>query len=155
MLAGISALHKVGLQRNAFSVSDILLVWRQNSFYFQIGKTGRNLLVEELTTKAGIEACTCIINHEPTNNEEWKSLMNILQYVMERMHEDDRYFIEELMSYLQPHKVLGSAALQAGIAFTDPNSLLYKRKELEVYIHAVRVLGTTLGGVLDQKNKIK
>ncbi|KAF3049698.1 hypothetical protein E8E11_003147 [Didymella keratinophila] len=140
VLAGISALHKVGLQRNAFSVSDILLVWRQNSFYFQI---------------AGIEACTCIINHEPTNNEEWKSLMNILQYVMERMHEDDRYFIEELMSYLQPHKVLGSAALQAGIAFTDPNSLLYKRKELEVYIHAVRVLGTTLGGVLDQKNKIK
>jgi hypothetical protein len=155
VLAGMSALHKVGLQRNSFSVSDVLLVWRQNTFYFQIGKVGRNLLVEGLTTKAGIEACTCIIDHEPTNNEEGESMMNILQYVGERMEDPKNSFIGGLRLCLQPHKVLGSAALKAGIAFTDPDSLLYKRKELEIYIHAVRVLGTTLGGVLDQKNKIK
>ncbi|KAL5403506.1 hypothetical protein PMIN06_011504 [Paraphaeosphaeria minitans] len=42
ILAGISSLHSVGLQRNGFEVSDILLVGRNNTYFFQISKGAGN-----------------------------------------------------------------------------------------------------------------
>ncbi|KAK7178097.1 hypothetical protein PSPO01_15854 [Paraphaeosphaeria sporulosa] len=66
ILAAVSSLRGVGLQRNGFSVSDILLVGRNDTYFFQI---------------TGIKNCTCISDHEPTNSEELDSLVRALNYV--------------------------------------------------------------------------
>lgn len=39
MFDGLSSLHAAGLRRNEFNEGDILLTERNNTFYFQIGKT--------------------------------------------------------------------------------------------------------------------
>lgn len=74
--------------------------------------------------------------------------MDILLYVDERLEDPKNSWIQGLQSCLKRHRVLDDSALEAGKAYTSAKSLSYKRKELLIYIHAVRVLGTTLGGVL-------
>ncbi|KAJ4330607.1 hypothetical protein N0V95_010025, partial [Ascochyta clinopodiicola] len=85
ILAGLSSLHDIGLRRNSFDVSDILLVCRQNTYFFQI---------------AGIEHCTCIHEPEPTHLEELQSLIATLRYVHERIESSWIAWLEDFVRLL-------------------------------------------------------
>ncbi|KAB2100058.1 hypothetical protein AG0111_0g11676 [Alternaria gaisen] len=163
ILAGISSLHKVNLQKSLFSVKDILLVRRQNLLYFQI---------------AGLEDCTCFEGIEPTDRQELQSFRNILQLVDGRNKAHRSDLISALLSTLSNSQVLGSKELEAAYekvrAKDDKLKAEYQksredhekrraeheslpsyhkdivRTELDVYIDAVRVLGTTFGGTISQ-----
>ncbi|EMD86757.1 hypothetical protein COCC4DRAFT_143697 [Bipolaris maydis ATCC 48331] len=90
VIAGISALHEVGLQRNKFSLEDVLLVWQRDIFYFQI---------------AGIENCTCI-DGEPTNDLELKSFRDIILYVKNVLENEERFWVENLERSLDGREAL-------------------------------------------------
>lgn len=80
--------------------------------------------------------------------------MGVLHYVDVRVESPHDPWLRQLKSRLEPHRVRHKAsALQDALAFIQPGKLLGQRKELEIYLHAVRVLGTTLGGVLGAGNK--
>jgi hypothetical protein len=146
VLAGISALHRVGLQRNAFSKRDVLLVWRANTVYFQIGKHRKSLYRGRLTIQAGIENCTCFYSQEPTDQEERKSFIDLLIYLEARLEIPRNPWIGNLKSCLEPYPVLSHAALEVAQDYATRESRLYARKELIIYVQAVRILVTTLGG---------
>jgi hypothetical protein len=81
--------------------------------------------------------------------------MKILSYVDKNLEKPDDPGIQGLKSLLAPHRVLGNAALEAGKAYMASRSLSYKRKELGIYIQAVRIMGTTLGGLVDPNSGTK
>ncbi|KAL6171636.1 hypothetical protein ACJQWK_02645 [Exserohilum turcicum] len=140
VLTGILALHRVGLKRNSFSVKDVLLVWRNNTFNFQI---------------AGIENCTCVGYNDPVDNRELDSLVEILHYTKDRMEEKNKNSIKELESRLKKLTLLDKDGLEKEITnFRDPK-VLYRRKELGIYVQAVRILGTTVGGALPRNGEAK
>ncbi|KAF1952095.1 hypothetical protein CC80DRAFT_552847 [Byssothecium circinans] len=130
ILAGISSLHDVGLQRNRFDVADILLVCRENMYSFQI---------------AGLENCTCTSGYEPTNLEELVSLVHILKYVDERIEPSGYPMIQGFVRFLEASKTLDSTSIKAASRFL-PAEISELRRELEIYLHAVRIFGTALGG---------
>ncbi|OAL42526.1 hypothetical protein IQ07DRAFT_650816 [Pyrenochaeta sp. DS3sAY3a] len=135
ILAGLSSLHNVGLQRNSFDVRDILLVCRDNTHFFQI---------------AGIEYCTCIHGHEPTNSEELQSLVATLKYVYERIESSRIVWIEDFVRLLGACETLDSTSLKKAARHV-PEDIDQRRRELEIYLHAVRIFGTTLGGNSTEK----
>ncbi|KAF9730144.1 hypothetical protein PMIN04_007921 [Paraphaeosphaeria minitans] len=130
ILAGISSLRSVGLQRNAFDVRDVLLVGRDNMYFFQI---------------AGIENCTCISDDEPTTSGDLSSLVHILKYVIDRLEPHSFTWIYGFLKDLERRKTLDDAFLKEATQ-SLPSSADRLHRELEIYLHAVRILGTTMGG---------
>ncbi|KAF2846981.1 hypothetical protein T440DRAFT_214955 [Plenodomus tracheiphilus IPT5] len=161
-----------------FSVKDILLVRRQNLLYFQIGKAVRTTRKALLTIEAGLEDCTCFEGIEPTDGQELQSFRNILQLVDGRNKADRSDLISALILELSNSQVLGTEELVAayGVVRAKDDKLRaeYRKRredhekrraeherlppfhkdivlmELDVYIDAVRVLGTTFGGTISQ-----
>lgn len=159
-------------------MKDILLVRRQNLLYFQIGKAVRTMRKALLTISAGLEDCTCFEGIEPTDRQELQSFRNILQLVDGRNKAHRSDLISALLSTLSNSQVLGSKELEAAYekvrAKDDKLKAEYQksredhekrraeherlppyhkdivRTELDVYIDAVRVLGTTFGGTIGQ-----
>ena len=157
-----------------FSVKDILLVRRQDLFYFQIGKNLKAVRKATLTVEAGLEDCKCLEENEPTDGLELQSFREILELVGGPKQADRFDLISDLITALSNSQVLGSIEMTAVRERVEREDEKQKAKqeelkakhgepkekhemfptwskdihrmELEIYFHAVRVLGTTVGG---------
>lgn len=96
--------------------------------------------------KAGLENCTCVSDKESENTEDYISFVKILKYVQDQT-ECPRQF-KTFINYLETYKSFNV------IIFQEANKKLPRdidqyRKGLEIYLHAVHILGTTLGQVFN------
>ena len=161
------------LQKSSFSVNDILLVRRQDLLYFQIGKAAKAIRRAPLTIKAGLEHCKRFKGREPTEEQELRSLRNILQLIGGQDTAgssglisdlitttlsgpgvlDSRKLIEANKKVLAEHDRLEKEheAQRSKKQTLPPFHRNFGRVTLEEYIYAVRVLGTTFGGIFDQR----
>ncbi|KAH8710278.1 hypothetical protein GQ44DRAFT_776644 [Phaeosphaeriaceae sp. PMI808] len=127
LLAGISSLLEAKLRRGNFDVRDVLLVCRNNTCFFQI---------------AGIENCTCINDNSTKSTEETQSLARILKYVNERSR---LTWYQDFVLKLETLRAVDSTSLRA-MSCDLPKEIDQFRCELDMYLHAVHIFGTTLGG---------
>jgi hypothetical protein len=96
-----------------------------------------------LTRQAGLEDCTCINGHEPTNSKELVSFIDTMKFVDERIESSS--WIQDFVRGLEGASTLDSTSIQAASRRLPADTDLLRR-ELEFYLLAVRIFGTTLGG---------
>lgn len=136
------------------------LIYREISFLWKIScwysegtpSTSRSVrstatfLTRELTTKAGIENCTCIDDHEPTNNLEMKSFQDLLTFVAERLEEKKEVkSIRDLSTDLEKYDALNSDALYQARTHFREEILSYERQGLKTYVKCVQAVVTPVG----------
>lgn len=135
-----------------------MALWRATSYWYAV-KTGfpfksvRPLdfvfFGELLILQAGIEHCTRVKGGMAGGTEDIRSYLAMLQYVDERVDPKAgpgrSTWTNELVMDVGNLLTLESVLAKA----TDylPRDIDHRRAELEVYLHAVRVIGTVLGGV--------
>ncbi|KNG52874.1 hypothetical protein DDE82_009007 [Stemphylium lycopersici] len=145
-MAGLQSLHEVGLQRGSFSEQDILLVDRQYTYSFQIGKTSADLSKAPLTVEAGLEKCEKARVDGPMNKDDLQSLAKILSLLKEHIQRQPPHLINTPRSSLQNWEDIGS--IEHNIVSPRPSDWDPIRNELDIYLEFVHVFGTPVGGIL-------
>jgi len=122
--------------------------------------------------KAGLENCICFEGNEPTDQRDLQSFQDLLQNVENLYRTHKSSLIPNLKNALFKSRVLGDEGslerhrmehnrLMEGQEKqrTKDNTLPYQknrlRMELDIYVYAVRVLGTTSGWTLPKNESIR
>jgi hypothetical protein len=122
--------------------------------------------------KAGLENCICFEGNEPTDQRDLQSFQTLLQKVENLYRTHKSSLIPNLRNALFKSRILGNEGSLERYRMehnrlmdehekqrNKENTLPYQknrlRMELDTYVDAVRVLGTTSGWTLPQNETIR